>query len=339
MNAKPPRVSFFRQPGRVIATVLLTVLLVLSAMLAFASIYSMAYQSEDRLQAKPEGGSYVPAGDTRIFVQSMGARDAPAVVFIHGTGAWSEIWRSSMKLAAQQGYHAVAIDLPPFGYSVPPASGKYDKGAQAQRILAALDSMGIQKAVFVSHSIGSAPLMEALLREPQRVDKLILVCAALGLDSPQTDGADTGLQSALRRQWLAQPLSAALLTNPAFTSTLMKSFVSEKEKVTPAWVETYQKPLSLSGTYQAVALWLPELLAARGTWRSDRLESYLAIRFPVQLIWGQEDTITPLAQAEHLRTLIPGAQLSVIPRSGHVPMVEEPEAFQKVLGFSLGERR
>ncbi|WP_188565141.1 alpha/beta fold hydrolase [Undibacterium terreum] len=307
----------------------------LFALVLLAVTYSMLHQSEDRQQSKPVGGFYVAAADSRIFVQTMGKEDAPAIVFVHGTGAWSEIWRNSMKVAARRGYRAIAIDLPPFGYSVPPASGKYDKGAQATRILAALDSMGVQKAVFVSHSIGSAPLMEALLREPQRVNKLILICAALGLDTEQTDGADTGLQHALRHQWLAQTLSAAMLTNPAFTSTLMKSFVSDKEKITPAWVEVYQQPLSLSGTYQAVALWLPELLAERGTWLSDKLDSYLAVKFPVHLIWGKEDTITPLSQAVHLKALLSNAELTVIPGSGHVPMVERTAEFEKVLDASL----
>ena len=318
-----------------IAAVVLFLVFVLFALLLFAVSYSMLHQSEDRQQSKPVGGFYVAAADARIFVQAMGKEDAPAIVFVHGTGAWSEIWRNAMKVAARRGYRAIAIDLPPFGYSVPPASGKYDKGAQATRILAALDSMGVQKAVFVSHSIGSAPLMEALLREPQRVNKLILVCAALGLDTEQTDGADTGLQLALRQQWLAQSLSAAMLTNPAFTSTLMTFFVSDKEKVTPTWVEIYQQPLSLSGTYQAVALWLPELLAERGNRLSDRLESYLAIKFPVHLIWGEEDTITPLSQAVHLKALIPNAELSVIPGSGHIPMMERTAEFEKVLDASL----
>src|SRR4051812_48344454 len=72
-----------------------------------------ARQKEDRVVASPKTGAFVAANDARIFVQRLGPADAPAVVFIHGTGSWSETWRPSMELAVQAGYQAYAIDLPP----------------------------------------------------------------------------------------------------------------------------------------------------------------------------------------------------------------------------------
>jgi pimeloyl-ACP methyl ester carboxylesterase len=325
----------FAKAIRALVTVFVLITILAVAFVSFAVLNAKRMQREDRIEASPRSGIFVPAFDTKIFVQRIGNADAPAVVFIHGTGAWSEIWRPYMDQAAALGYQAIALDLPPFGYSIPPASGIYNKGAQAKRILAALDSMGITKATFVSHSIGSMPLMEALLSDPQRVTKLVLVNAALGLDSPQGDGHDIPAQKILRHQWIAQPLSAAFLTNPSFTATLVKSFVTEKEKVTPEWVQIYQQPFFLSGSYQNIALWLPELVSARGLWKSDDLEAYEKIRFPVTLIWGEKDTVTPLSQAQHLHALIPGSRLTVIPRAGHVPMIEEPDEFAKALAKAM----
>lgn len=307
----------------------LTALIILMLLLLMS--YSISLQNQDREKVKPESGIFVSAYDTKIFVQSAGRKDSPAIVFIHGTGAWSEIWRPSMDLVASLGYRAIAIDLPPFGYSLPPMSGKYHKGEQAKRILAVLDSLGIERASFVSHSIGSAPLMEAILNSPERVDQLVLVCAALGLDEPQSNGADTGIQTILRQQWVSQTLSAALMTNPLFTESLMKSFVSEKEKITPEWISLYQRPLKQKDSYKAVAMWLPELMAARGLSLSDQVDLYKTIQFPVHLIWGAQDNVTPLIQAKHLHQLIPNSDLNVIARSGHVPMVEEPKEFAQSL--------
>ena len=266
-----------------------------------------------------------------MFVQVRGEKNAPAVVFVHGTGAWSEIWSLSMDDVVKSGYRAVAIDLPPFGYSIPPPSGKYDKGSQAKRILAMLDGLQIKKAIFVAHSIGSAPLMEALLQRPDRVSQLILVCGALGLDSPPTDGSDNTMQKILRQPVIAESLTSAVFTNPALTNKLVSSFVVEKDKLTPSWLAIYQQPLKLSGSYQSIAKWIPELIAGRGKWLSDNPEAYRKINFPVLLIWGQLDTITPLSQALHLQRLIPGSGLVVIPNSGHVPMVEEAELFESEL--------
>jgi pimeloyl-ACP methyl ester carboxylesterase len=294
-----------------------------------------AYQTQDRTQSSPRGGVHVDAADSRIFVQRLGDVQAPAVVFIHGTGSWSETWRASMQTAVAAGYQAYAIDLPPFGYSVPPANGDYSKPMQARRLLAAIDSLKLKKAVFVAHSFGAAPVAEALLMRPEMANGLILVDAALGLDSPQTDGSDTLLQSLLRTRWASQTISAALLTNPSMTHKLLQSFISEKDKATAQWVALYRQPLSLSGSYQHIALWLPELVSQRGQALSDRREPYATLPFPVTMIWGETDTITPLSQAANLQRLIPGSTLLVLPKAGHIPQIEEPEQFQGRLNTAL----
>lgn len=298
-------------------------------------------QTGKRETLAPKGGEYVDAGDARIFMQRSGSRDAPAVVFLHGTGSWSETWRASMETANRAGYQAIALDMPPFGYSIPPASGEYDKQKQAARLRTALDNAGIRRAMFVAHSFGAAPLMEALLSNPDegRVQALVLVDAALGLDSAQADGSDSLLQSVLRWRWVSQPLAAGFLTKPEYTETLLKSFVSEKEKATPRWQQLYRQPLELEGSYRHVAAWLPELLARRGHAASDFPDAYGRINWPVTLLWGETDTITPLSQAESLQRLVPGAQLLRIPRAGHIPQIEEPELFQEALARILQDAR
>lgn len=296
-----------------------------------------ARQTGKRESLAPKGGDYVDAGDARIFMQRSGDPNAPAVVFLHGTGSWSETWRASMETANKAGYQAIALDMPPFGYSIPPASGEYDKQKQAARLRTALDNAGIRRAVFVAHSFGAAPLMEALLSNPDegRVQALVLVDAALGLQEAQGDGGDSLIQSVLRWRWIGQPLAAGFLTKPEYTGSLLKSFVSEKDKATPAWQEIYRQPLVLEDSYKHVAAWLPELLARRGHAASDYPDAYGRINWPVTLLWGETDTITPLSQAEHLQRLVPGAKLVRIPRAGHIPQIEEPELFQDALASVL----
>lgn len=312
-------------------------LLILAVLICTLYILADHRQSQDRIASSPKTGFYVNADDAKIFVQKVGSSTAPAVIFIHGTGAWSEIWRPYMNLAASMGYQAIALDIPPFGYSLPPASGNYNKVSQTKRILAAMDSLGIKQATFVSHSIGSSPLMEALLTEPQRVTKLIMISPALGLESPLTDGTDSKLQTWLRKQWVGESISACLFTNPLLTSVLVKSFVTEKDKVSDSWVDLYRQPFTLSGSYQNIALWLPELMAGRTALKSDNPDSYKTITFPVVLIWGTDDMVTPLSQGKHLNTLIPNSQLEPM-AGGHVPMIEEPKQFSSLLAEALAKK-
>jgi pimeloyl-ACP methyl ester carboxylesterase len=326
---------------RITLAVLAAVLLMALAWARHALNDAAARETLDRRQAAPKGGAFLDAGDAAIFAQRAGpaerysADGKPVLVFVHGTGSWSALWRDAMDVATQAGYSSLAIDLPPFGYSLPPAEGGYSKQRQAQRLLAALDSAGIGHVIFVAHSFGAAPVMEAVMAQPERVAGLILVNGALGLDSAQGDGHDNIAQRLLRQSWLSRTLSAAFLTNPERTGQLVRSFVSEKGKVTPEWINIYQQPLQLQGAHQHIAAWLPELLADRGHLPSDEPAEYAKLHMPVTLIWGETDTITPLSQARNLQKLMPQARLIGVPRAGHIPQIEETSLFRQALAEAL----
>jgi pimeloyl-ACP methyl ester carboxylesterase len=62
-----------------------------------------------------------------------------------------------------------------------------------------------------------------------------------------------------------------------------------------------------------------------------------AVRAPTLLIWGEKDTLVPVAAAEAFRTGMAGAELMVIPDAGHVPMYDNPEAVARaILSFLAG---
>jgi pimeloyl-ACP methyl ester carboxylesterase len=65
--------------------------------------------------------------------------------------------------------------------------------------------------------------------------------------------------------------------------------------------------------------------------RLDIAEAIKRIKLPTLIICGLEDKMTPPANSESLRDSIPGAQLALIAEAGHMVMMEDPEAFNKVL--------
>lgn len=306
--------------------------LVLIALLGMAS--AAFRERADRASTRPLGSSYVEALDSRVLVQRRGPSDAPAVLFVGGTGGWSGLWDRYMSRSVELGFQAIAIDLPPFGYALPPTNGDYSKAKQGQRLLAALASMRLEHVVIVAHSIGAAPAMEAAFQAPSTIRALILIDPALGLDGPQTDGSDSALQALLRHAWISRPVTA-ILTNTHLTSALLRRVITEKERATPAWVALYQQPLTLQGTSKAISQWLPEVLSRRGHSASDDAAAYATLPFPVDLIWGATDTVTPLSQAMHLQHLLSHGSLTTIPRAGHGPFLEEQNLFEEALSSSL----
>ena len=339
-SASPIDFGPMNKPWRIarnLLVVLLSVLALVVLIVVGLSVHTRIYQTQDRRAVAPAGSTFVRAADTDVLVQRAGDGRAPAVLFVHGTGSWSELWRAPMEQLAAAGFHAVAIDLPPFGYSIPPASRDYSKHAQAKRIIGVLDALGIDQAIFVGHSFGAGPLMEAVFAAPARVRGVVLVDAALGLQSPAVDG-DTVVQRLAHQRWLSETLSAAFLTNPIFTKTLLRAFVSEKERANHTWVAIYRQPLFVEGAYRGVAAWLPELLGGRGNALSDDPQRYAALNVPVTLIWGETDSITPLEQALDLQQRIPNSVLLRLPRAGHIPQIEEPQAFSAALGKAIVRR-
>ena len=135
------------------------------------------------------------------------------------------------------------------------------------------------------------------------------------------------------------PQPSAGLRNPSFTRRLLQGFIADPAAATDARVAIYQRPLTVRGTTTAVAAWLPELVAPPVASRSESAAAYAALTMPVVAIWGDRDTVTPLAQGEQLVRLVPHGRLEVMAGVGHIPQIEDPDAFNALLTRTLTSLR
>ncbi|MBI3548200.1 MAG: alpha/beta hydrolase [Elusimicrobia bacterium] len=319
--------------GSVLAVVLLP-LLVGNVFLVLAHFR----ETLSRREAAPPAGRFVKAEDVEIFVQELGPPEGPPVLFIHGMGAWSELWRETMRPAALAGYRCLAIDVPPFGYSQRPADASYGRRSQAKRILGVLDALGVTSAVLVGHSFGAGPTVEAAMMAPERVSRLVLADAALGLGAPAT-AASPVASGVLGVPLLRQALIASTAGNPWLTRRLLLKFVAKPEAVTDARVTLLQQPMAVRGSARALSDWLRAFLTTNDPAMSADRANYAALTMPTLLIWGDADTVTPLSQGEELARLIRGATLQRMPGVGHMPQIEDPPAFQRSLLAFLGSAK
>jgi len=288
-----------------------------------------------------ERGDAVPASSTlvatplgRVAVAMSGPAAGTPVMLIPGTAGWSGFWRDVSRHLAGRGYRVIAVDLPPFGYSDRDPELRYDRAAQAQRLAAVLNTLApARPAIVVAHSFGAGAATELALRTPAVVGRLVLVDAALGILDPADPPASGGV---IHQPIIMQPAIAASLTNPWALPALMRSLLARKDAADP-WIETIRQPMRRTGSTAAYAAWAPALFSTNDggwSWRSDRLT---AMKPPVAIIWGEADSVTPIAQGERLAAIF-DAPLQRLPGVGHIPHIEDPAHFLPALDRAIEER-
>lgn len=318
------------------AIALFAIALVVTGTLVFFRVQAGWRETMAPAHAAPAPGRLVRAADVAIYVQEAGPATGRPVLLIHGTGAWSEIWRETMTALAQAGYRAIAIDVPPFGFSEKPrGADAYGRARQAARIVGVLDALALRRVTLVAHSVGGRPGVETALLAPDRIERLILVDPALGFAPDGSRFAQNDPPLLLRQAFAIEPLRNALLastgSNPLLTAQLFKGFVSRAEAVTPERVAMLQRPLVVLGATRGYGDWFSYLMIAPDAAPSAEIANLGRLAMPVAIIWGRTDTVTPLWQGEALQRRIGQATLTIIEGVGHIPYIEDAAAFHAIL--------
>jgi pimeloyl-ACP methyl ester carboxylesterase len=227
---------------------------------------------------------------------------AETVVLIHGLSGSSRWWQRNVPALAAK-YRVVVPDLIGFGRSRCPGP------LPAMPAVADLFARWMEVARtgpvhLVGHSMGGHLAVHVAARHPELIRRLVLVDAA-GLPRPLTMGALVRFvyELAPPKQW-GDPAFLPVIWGDAFTAG----------------------PL-------AVAQGLRNVL------RDDVRPLLPKLTAPTLVLWGTGDTIVPLEHARIFRDTIPGARLALIPSAFHNPMVDQPEAFNRLLvAFLAGEQ-
>ncbi len=226
------------------------------------------------------------------------------IVLMHGWGCSSATLRSIAAVALSAGYRVVNIDFPGFGYSTEPTVtwGVDEYTTVVERLV---DSLGIKSPVLLGHSFGGRVGILYASRNP--VDKLILVDAA-GVKPRRS------LKYHLKVAWFK--------TCKAF----VKAFLS-KEKAEKVIEEMRGK--KGSSDYAAASPRMRMILSK--VVNEDLCHVMPLIKAPTLLIWGSNDTATPISDARKMERLIPDAGLVNFEGCGHYSFLDNPAGFSRVL--------
>jgi pimeloyl-ACP methyl ester carboxylesterase len=170
-----------------------------------------------------------------------------------------------------------------------------------------LDTLGLDSAHVVGHSMGGMLAAELAALSPQRVRKLVLA-NAVGLWLDDHPVADFFAMT-------PDQLAVALWHDPASEVAKAMMTLPEDEQ---AQLEAYllrQQHLASAGKF----LWpIPDKGLKKRIHR---------IHAPTLVLWGQSDGLVPVVYAQALHQRIPASQVTIMPRCGHMPMYEDPKGF------------
>ncbi len=263
----------------------------------------------------------------RTRVLASGDASAPPVLLIHGVGGWAENWREVMDPIAQSGRRAIAVDLPGFGESEPPGRVAHFGPREPfypRFVVALLDTLGLDAAHLVGSSMGGAVAYMAAVSAPERTRSLALVAAGgLGRDIALLLRLVTLPGTIALSRIIGRPAHARGVLRTCFfdASRVPESLSAEAERYGFAsygeFVRALRSGVSLRGVREDL----------RWHWL-DRADRYGG---PVLVVWGREDAVVPIQHLEDARAIYPRAQVRVIERCGHLPMVERTREFLEVL--------
>jgi pimeloyl-ACP methyl ester carboxylesterase len=305
--------------------------------ISFFAVQANFRETKTRQEAAPSTGRFVQAGDVELFIQEIGPADGQAIIFIHGTAAWSGLWRETMSPLAEAGYRCIAIDIPPFGFSERPATPSYGNADQAKRIIALMNALGIEHAILFGHSFGGGATMETALVIPNRIDALILLDVGalnLNLKPASENKPPSATEIFLNTRAVRNPVLTATATNPLFTKQLISAMILDPADATEEKIKILQQPLVLQDATNTLGDWLEYVLLVQEPSLTTDPANYQSLTMPALIVWGDSDTVIPLKEGEYLQSILPNAELIVMKNVNHIPHIEDLDALMEiVLGF------
>lgn len=229
------------------------------------------------------------------------------VILLHGWGCDHSIW-DGLHRHLEDRFRVTSIDFPGFGQTAePPASwGVGDYTAWFEKFLV---ERGIENPILVGHSFGGRVAMVYGSRNMS--GKIILVDAA-------------GIKPRRSLKYYAK----------VWTFKVAKRILplAAGKKKAEEMLEKWRRRTA-SADYRAAS---PVMRATLSKVVNEDLKHVMPlIKAPTLLVWGEDDTATPVADARRMERLIPDAGLVVFPGAGHYSFLERPAQFAAVIDSFL----
>ncbi len=244
------------------------------------------------------------------------------LIFVHGlSGCWQN-WLENLPHFARS-HRAIALDLPGFGDSPMPA-WSIDIPAYGRLLHDFCEKLGIERcAGVVGNSMGGFVSTEAVIQQPERFARLTLVSAA-GMTRAQARSEPAALLGRVAK--VSGPAIArfnrAGLIRPRARYLAFRGLFRHPNRLSPELLYEQVEPAMRSPGFADA---LRELVGYDLRDRAGEIE------IPTLVLWGFNDRIVPVQAGLSYHRRISHSRLEIFERTGHLPQLERPARFNRVL--------
>lgn len=253
-------------------------------------------------------------GRRHLTYLEAGTGDGRTLVLLHAFPLNADMWRPQLE-SPPDGWRVLAPDFAGFGGTDDHEGEGVALDDYARDVIAWLDRMDVGPVVAAGVSMGGYVALALARLAPQRLSGLVLADTKAPADS---DEARAG------RDRLRETLSEG--GPDAVADAMLPKLLGDTTRRTRPGMESELRSLILSNTPAGIRRGILRLRD-----RPDATAVLPAIAVPALVLVGQEDGVTPIAEARALQSGIPRATMEVIPGAGHLSSLEAPAVFNAAL--------
>lgn len=274
----------------------------------------------------------LPAGT--LHYAEFGPRDGEPVVFVHGFAVDGRLWEPAARLLAERGLRCV-VPTWPFGSHRTPMNPGTDltPPAAARLVGDFLEALDLDGVTLVGNDSGGAVTQLLVTSDPSRIGRLVLTnCDSFENFPP---GIFKPLGKAAKLPGSGWVLAQSMRFEPFIRSPFgFGSVNAERQPI--ELLRSFLRPLIHDRAVRRDALTFFAGADARDTLAAAAKLPDLDL--PALLVWGTEDTLFPVSDAERLRDTLADATLVLVPGAKTLVPLDRPDAVAAAIGEFIDAR-
>jgi pimeloyl-ACP methyl ester carboxylesterase len=281
---------------------------------------------------------YIPT-DRMIKVGNVNTRywmegEGTPVILIHGLSNSIEDWLLNFKVLAEH-HQVYALDLLGHGKTGKPLSAPYTISNLSRFVIDFMNAVEIKRAHIIGHSLGGAIALTIAIHHPAYLNKLVLV-----------DSAGLGQECSSVLRLASVPGLGELLAALVMGGSLEKRISMQREswpdpEIVPE--EMIREKYFATRWHEISKTYFKSLRATFNIWGTKKsvftpiVQKISSLENPVLVVWGEQDDMLPVNQAQIVREKVPGARIEIFENCKHDPMIVNPQRFNQVALEFLAE--